>query len=104
MARTRRRVAYRRKNQNRLSMFLVSLVVLMIMVAAAWRSVELQKKIDAKTREKQQLEEQIAQEKNRSREIEEFGKKIQTKGYIEDIAREKLGLVYEGEIMFKEER
>lgn len=104
MARTGRRVAYRKRNQNRFSMFLVSLVVLMIMVAAAWRSVELQRKIDARTREKQQLEEQISQEKDRSREIEEFGKKIQTKGYIEEIAREKLGLVYEGEIMFKEEK
>ena len=100
----RRRVAYRKRNQNRFSMFLVSLVVLLIMAAAAWRSVGLQQKIDAKTREKQQLEEQIANEKERSREIEEFGKEIQTKGYIEDIAREKLGLVYEGEILFKEEK
>lgn len=104
MARTRRRIAYRKRNQNRFSMFLVSLVVLMIMVAVAARSMELQKKIDAKTREKQQLEEQIDDEKARSREIEEFGKEIQTKGYIEDIAREKLGLVYEGEILFKEEK
>lgn len=102
MARTGRRIAYRKRNQNRFSMFLVSLVVLMIMAVAAWRSVELQQKIDAKAREKQQLEEQIAQEENRTREIEEFGKRIQTKGFIEDIAREKLGLVYEGEIMFKQ--
>lgn len=104
MASTRRRVAYRKRNQNRFSMFLVSLVVLMIMVAAAARSMELQKKIDAKTREKQQLEEQIEDEKARSQELEEFGKEIQTKGYIEEIAREKLGLVYEGEILFKEEK
>lgn len=104
MAGRRRRVAYRKRNQNRFSMFLVSLVVLLIMAAAAWQSVGLQQKIDAKTREKEQLEEQIANEKTRSLEIEEFGKEIQTKGYIEDIAREKLGLVYEGEILFKEEK
>lgn len=104
MAGRRRRVAYRKRNQNRFSMFLVSLVVLLIMAAAAWQSVGLQQKIDAKTREKEKLEEQIANEKERSREIEEFGKEIQTKGYIEDIAREKLGLVYEGEILFKEEQ
>ena len=104
MAGRRRRVAYRKRNQNRFSMFLVSLVVLLIMAAAAWQSVGLQQKIDAKTREKEQLEEQIANEKERSLEIEEFGKEIQTKGYIEDIAREKLGLVYEGEILFKEEK
>ena len=35
--------------------------------------------------------------------IEEFAKEIQTKGFIENIAREKLGLVYEGEILFKQD-
>lgn len=104
MARTGRRIAYRKKNQNRFSMFLVMLVVLMLMAVVAVRSMDLQKKIDAKNQEKQRLEEQIAREELRSREIEEFGKEIQTKGYIEDIARDKLGLVYEGEILFKEKR
>lgn len=103
MARTRRKVAYRRKNQNRFSMFLVSLVVVLIMIVAAVKSVELQQKIDAKTKEEELLDEQIATEQERSQEIESFGKEVQTKGYIEDVAREKLGLVYEGEIMFKEE-
>jgi cell division protein FtsB len=28
---------------------------------------------------------------------------VQTKGYIEEVAREKLGLVYENEILFKED-
>ena len=47
------------------------------------------------------LDAQIEKEQNRTLEIEELGKEVQTKGYIEDIAREKLGLVYEGEILFK---
>ena len=103
MARTRRKVAYRRRNQNRFSMFLVSLVVVLIMIVVAVKSVELQQKIDAKAKEEQLLDEQIAAEKQRSQDIESFGKEVQTKGYIEDVAREKLGLVYEGEIMFKED-
>lgn len=85
-------------------MFLVSLVVVMIMIVVAVKSVELQKKIDAKICEEQLLDEQIAAENRRAEEIEEFGKEVQTKGYIEDVAREKLGLVYEGEILFKEEK
>ena len=64
----------------------------------------MQQKIDAKAQEKSQLEEQIAAEQERAEDIEEFGKEVQTKGYIEDIAREKLGLVYEGEILFKEDK
>ena len=100
--RTRRRIAYRKRNQNRFSMFLVSLVILMILVAVAVKSVELQRKIDAKVQEEQLLDAQIDAEKDRTRELEEFGKEVQTKGYIEDVAREKLGLVYEDEILFKE--
>lgn len=106
MAKTKtgRRIVYRRKNQNRFSMFLVSLVVVMIMLVVAVKSMELQRKIDAKAIEQQQLEEQIEAEERRSRELEEFGKEVQTKGYIEDIAREKLGLIYEDEILFKEKK
>ena len=44
----RRRVAYRKRNQNRLSMMLVTLVVLMLVVVVAAKSVELQGKLDAK--------------------------------------------------------
>lgn len=104
MAGTRRRAAYRRRHQNRFSMFLVTLVVVMILVVVAVKSVDLHQKIDAKKQEAMALEAQIEAEKARSQEIEEFGKEIQTKGYIEKIAREMLGLVYEGEIMFKQEQ
>ena len=51
----------------------------------------------------QSLKEQIEAEKERSEEIAEYEKYTQTKKYIEDIAKEKLGLVYEGEIIFKDE-
>lgn len=99
----RRRIAYRKKNQNRFSMFLVSLVVVMILVLVQVGSVELQHKIDVKAEEAAALDAQIEAENNRAREIEEFGKEVQTKGYIENVAREKLGLVYEDEILFKKE-
>lgn len=104
MAKRRRMAAYRHRNQNRFSMFLVSLVVVMIMVVVAVKSVDLKQKIDAKAQEAEQLDRQIEAERAREQEIEEFGKEVQTKGYIENVAREKLGLVYEGEIMFKEEK
>ncbi len=99
----RRRVAYRKRHQNRFSMFLVTLVVMMVMTVVAVRSVGLQQKIDAKQAELAQVEAEIEEEKERTLEIEEFAKEVQTKGYIENIAREKLGLVYEGEILFKQD-
>ncbi len=103
MSRTRK-AAYRKRVQNRFSMFLVSLVVGMILIMVRVKSIELQEKIDAKAMEVQLLETQIEAERQRAAEIEEFGKEIQTKGYIENIAREKLGLVYEDEILFKQNK
>mgnify|MGYP002512737332 FL=1 len=99
----RKKVAYRKRHQNRFSMFLVTLVVVMVMAVVAVRSVGLQQKIDVKRQELELLEAQIEEEHLRTLEIEEFAKEVQTKGYIENIAREKLGLVYEGEILFKQD-
>lgn len=100
----KKKVAYRKRHQNRFSMFLVGLVVLMVMGAVAVKSIELEQKIDAYTVKEEQLKEQIAAENQRAEEIEEYGKYTQTKGYIEEMAKDKLGLVYEGEILFKEDR
>lgn len=50
-----------------------------------------------------ELESQIEAEKEKAEEIEEYGKYVQTKKYAEEVAKEKLGLVYEDEIIFKAE-
>ena len=83
---------------------LVSVVVIVIMIMVQVKNNELQQKIDAKNNELQLLESQIEAEKQRELEIQEYGKEVQTKGYIENIAREKLGLVYEDEILLKQEK
>ncbi len=99
----RRKVAYRKRHQNRFSMFLVTVVVLMLMAVVAIGSVELKQKIDTYAEKEEQLLAQIEAEKKREAEIEEFRKYTQTKAYKEEVAKDKLGLVYEGEILFKEE-
>ncbi len=100
----KQRVAYRKRHQNRFSMFLVSLVVVMILIVVAVQSVELQQKIDAKQSELSSLEDRIEQEQQRAEEIKDFATEVKTKGYIEDVAREKLGLIYEGELLFKKNK
>ena len=99
----RQRVAYRKRQQNRFSMFLATLLVVLILVLVGVKSIELRDKIDQKRTEAAQLEAQIEAEMQRTLEIEALGKEVQTKGYIEDVAREKLGLVYEDEILFKQD-
>lgn len=99
----KRRVAYRKKNQNKFSMFLVTLVVLMIMIVVAVRSVELQRQLDEGAEQLATLDEMTAVEEERAEEIAEYEKYTQTKKYVEEVAKDKLGLIYEGEILFKED-
>ena len=98
-----RKVAYRKRRQNRFGMFLVSLVVVMLLIVVAFNSIGLMAKKVSYQQKEAVLQEQIAVEQERAQEIEEFEKYTHTKKYIEEVAREKLGLVYEGEILFEDE-
>lgn len=99
-----RKAAYRKKRQNRTGMILVTIVVLMMFVVVAIKSVELRDKKETYELREAALMEEIAAEEARTVEIEEYGKYTQTKKYVEEIAKDKLGLVYEGEIIFKDEQ
>ena len=66
------------------------------------KSIELQQKLETYQAKELLLQEQIEAEQERTKEIEEYEKYTQTKKYIEEVAKDKLGLVHEGEIIFKE--
>ena len=99
-----RKIAYRKKRQNRTGMLLVTMVVLMMLVVVTVKSVELRGKKEAYELKEAALQEEIDAEKQRTEEIAEYGKYTQTKKYVEELAKDKLGLVYEGEIIFKDEK
>ena len=98
-----RKAAYRRKRHNRMGMLLVITVVLMMMTVVAVKSIELREKRTAYQSREEALMQEIEAEEARSEEIAEYEKYTQTKKYVEEVAKEKLGLVYEGEIIFKDE-
>lgn len=100
---TGRRIVYKKKRQNRFSMFLTGIVVFMMVIVVAVRSGELKEKQAVYTEKEAMLLEQVEAEKARSEEIEEYRKYTQTKKYVEEVAKDKLGLVYEGEIIFQED-
>lgn len=76
-------------------------VVITIAVVTWVRGISLQEQLDDYDARQEQLNDMIAQEENRTNQLEERKKYMQTKQYIEDVAREKVGLVYPDEIMFK---
>lgn len=92
-----------RNDQNRIAKILISLIVLMLVVVVSVKSYELYEKKSSYEELKQQLAEQIEYEQDRSIKIAEYETYTQTKAYVEEVARDRLGLVYEGEILFRDE-
>lgn len=99
----KRKIAFRKRKQNWLGLFLVTTVLLILLLVVTVKSVELRAKQAVNQQREEYLLEQIAQEEKRKEEIDEYRKYTQTKKYIEEVAKDKLGLVNEGEIVFKED-
>lgn len=92
-----------RCKENRFGVLLAAIVVLLLTFAVSVRSIDLLRQVGDNEARIEELQTQMDKEKQRSAEIDEFVKETQTRKYIEDIARQKLGLVYPGEIIFEKE-
>lgn len=51
----------------------------------------------------EQLQKQIDAEEERTKQLQEEKKRVNTDEFIEEMARDRLGLIYPGEMLFKEE-
>ena len=103
--RQRRREGRLRRHvpRHRRSVLAVSAVVFLLFVIVSAKSLSLREKEAGYKAQEMELKEQIKEEKARAAEIEELGEYVGTDEYVEDAAREKLGLVHENEIVFQAE-
>lgn len=91
----------RRKRTSRTGLWLVAVMVFVMCGILSYQKSNLEDK-GAKTRQKlHELNTNIQIEEDRKVEVEQKKAYVQTYDYIEQMAREKLGLVYEDEIIFK---
>lgn len=78
--------------------FVVIVLVVILFVAGS----RLQSRIKHNDQRMQELEALIEDEQLRTQEIEELRSKVESDEYLERAAKEKLGLIRDGEIIFKE--
>ena len=90
------------REQNRLSMWLAAVVVGILIVVILVACAGLVRRLHSNNERIAELNGEIVKEEQRAQDIEEYKEYTQTREYIEEVAREKLGLVYEGEVIFKE--
>lgn len=86
---------------NRMALIGITMVVLSLAIVVRIGASSLKEKDLEYQAKEQNLEEVLADEEERALELEEYRIYVQTKQYIEKIAKEKLGLVKEDEILLK---
>ncbi len=97
----------RKKNRianNYLGMAAISCVVLILLGGLTVQSKNLEARIGVYDDRAAALEESIENEKDRTMEIDEKKEYMETDDYVAEVARDKLGLVKDNEIVFEEEK
>lgn len=97
----KRRKKKKESLNNRMALVGITLVVLSLAVAVQLKGIDLkQKDLNYQIRQ-ENLEAQVKAEEERSAKLEEYRVYVQTKQYIEKVAKEKLGLVNKDEVLLK---
>ena len=84
-------------------MVLVTGVVVSLCLVLMFSMMSLKKKRDGYVERQESLEQQIEAENKRAEDLVEYEKYTKTAAYVEEVAKDKLGLVYEDEIVFQAE-
>lgn len=100
---SRRNRQKRRVRKHKRSMLGISFVIVLMMTVVAVNSVSLHAKEKDYQAQMAELQTQIDEEKDRTKEIDQLEKYVGTDEYVEEIAKDKLRMVHENEIIFRPE-
>lgn len=89
---------------NYLGMAAISIVAVFLLGTLAVESVNMRERISVYEARAAELEEKISEEQERTAEIDEQKEYMETDEYAAEVARDKLGLIKNNEIVFEEEK
>lgn len=93
----------KRKKKNNKGLPVIVFVVIVFCLCIGLKSISLKRESEELSKKQTVLENQIKSEEQRTKELEDLEKYMQTKKYMEDVAKDKLGLVYPDEILIEPE-
>ena len=96
-------VAFRKEKKKHATTILVIAVVGAFLLIFGYNSGNMQKELDGLQHNVEQMQEQLQKEEARTESLQQFETFTHTKKYAEQMAKEKLGYVYEGEIIFQKD-
>ena len=92
----------KKRSQSRIAMVSITFVVGVLFLGMMGKSLALKNQLSSYDSQIKELDRQIEEEEGRTTEIHDVKEYMKTDEYVEETAREKLGLVKENEIVFKE--
>ena len=95
------RVVKKRRPRRLTGLILLMAAVLVISGVLFGMQQRKQKEYNKLATEKRRIENLIAAEERRAEELESYKAYVQTRAYIEQVARDSLGLMYPNEVVFK---
>lgn len=84
-------------------MLSITFVVAILFIAMMTQSISVEKQLSQYQQELEELDNKMTEETERTKEIDDMKEYMETDEYAEEVARDKLGLVKENEIVFKEQ-
>ena len=94
----------RKQKENRTGKLCVAVMVVMLLAVMSSQIVKLYAKEQEYTRREEALTQQLEAETEREAQLKDYEAYIKTDEFVEDVAKSKLGLVYDNEIVFKEDK
>ena len=98
---SRGRRSRKHRHRNTRSVFLITLIVICFSVALGTMKFSLKRQAASYVTQEKQLQKQIDSEKARAQELDELEEYMASDRYIEDVAREKLGMAYPNDLLLK---
>lgn len=84
-------------------MLSITFVVAILFIAMMTQSISVEKQLSQYQQELEELGNKMTEETERTKEIDDMKEYMETDEYAEEVARDKLGLVKDNEIVFKEQ-
>lgn len=97
-----RRVNRHKNKRTPHSMKLLNLLTLILLGFVCFTGFKWLQNVKILDAQERAIDDKILEEKNRTKQLLEYQEYMKTDEYIEDIAGSDLGMVYEGDIVFKE--
>ena len=84
-------------------MLSITFVVAILFIAMMTQSISVEKQLSQYQQELEELDNKMTEETERTKEIDDMKEYMEKDDYAEEVARDKLGLVKDNEIVFKEQ-